>query len=291
MTHIRFLPCLDSDAMAEANKAVSWMDRDQARALGQSAMEALETGVYFREDDELVDWSDMIKKARTSRVSIAGKAPLPKHDVSLVEDSEIQVINTTSLKAAQGLIAKGLRPLVLNFANGIGAGGGFLSGARAQEEGLCRSSALFAALKDDAMYAYHRTRPHPDSSDWCILTPDVPVFRDDAGHNLDEPWLVSFITSAAPYAPKIGQPQSGDLLRNRIHRVLAIASAYGYRSLVLGAWGCGAFHNDPQRTAEDFHAFLMTEFRGHFSHIVFAITDWSPERKMLGPFRDVFSGE
>ena len=24
--------------------------------------------------------------------------------------------------------------------------------------------------------------------------------------------------------------------------------------------------------------------------IVFAITDWSPERKFLGPFRDVFSG-
>ena len=43
------------------------------------------------------------------------------------------------------------------------------------------------------------------------------------------------------YAPRIGQPRSRELLRQRIHRVLAIARWGGYRELVLGAWGCGAF--------------------------------------------------
>ena len=75
----------------------------------------------------------------------------------------------------------------------------------------------------------------------------------------------------------------------RIHRVLAVSEAYGYRTLVLGAWGCGAFRNDPQRTANDFRKAIESDFRGAFSDIVFAITDSSPERRHLGPFRDVFA--
>lgn len=138
------------------------------------------------------------------------------------------------------------------------------------------------------MYEEHLKRSRPDSTDWAILSPDVPVFREDDGTPLESPWLLSFITCAAPYAPSIGQPQSGDLLQRRIHRVLEIAQAYGYESLVLGAWGCGAFGNDPHRTAADFRQALENEFRGSFSNIVFAVTDWSPERKFLGPFRDAF---
>ncbi len=59
--------------------------------------------------------------------------------------------------------------------------------------------------------------------------------------------------------------------------------------LVLGAWGCGAFANDPHRTATDFRQALENDFSGAFTEIVFAITDWSRERKFLGPFRDVFN--
>jgi len=106
---------------------------------------------------------------------------------------------------------------------------------------------------------------------------------------LEKPWLLSFITCAAPYAPAIGQPESGDLLQRRIHRILAIARANGYPELVLGAWGCGAFGNDIHRTARDFRQALENDFRGAFSHVVFAITDWSPQRRFLGPFREVFA--
>jgi uncharacterized protein (TIGR02452 family) len=72
--------------------------------------------------------------------------------------------------------------------------------------------------------------------------------------------------------------------------VLAIAQAYGYDTLVLGAWGCGAFGNDAHRTARDFRAALEGPFSGAFVHVVFAVTDWSPERRFLGPFREVFGG-
>jgi uncharacterized protein (TIGR02452 family) len=197
------------------------------------------------------------------------------------------VANETTLAAARNLIDEGLRPLALNFANGVQPGGGFLLGARAQEEVLCRSSALFSTLVGDRMYdANRRYAPHA-SSDWLILSPDVPVFRSEDARNLPEPWLLGFVTCAAPYAPALGQPASGDLLQKRIERLLDVAGAYAYDTLVLGAWGCGAFANDPARTARDFRSALEAR-EGVFREVVFAIADWSKERRYLGPFRDLF---
>jgi uncharacterized protein (TIGR02452 family) len=63
----------------------------------------------------------------------------------------------------------------------------------------------------------------------------------------------------------------------------------GTLTLVLGAWGCGAFGNHARRTARDFRAALEQHFEGVFDEIVFAISDWSPERRFLGPFRDAWS--
>ncbi|WP_200334784.1 hypothetical protein [Thiocystis violacea] len=60
---------------------------------------------------------------------------------------------------------------------------------------------------------------------------------------------------------------------------------------LAGAWGCGAFANDPVRTARDFRQALETDFAGAFSEIVFAIADWSPQRRFLGPFREVFAAD
>ncbi len=115
------------------------------------------------------------------------------------------------------------------------------------------------------------------------------MFRLDGGTALPTPWALDFITCAALYAPTVGLARSADLLRMRLHRVPATARAYGYETLDLGAWGCGAFGNDPLQTATDFREALEGEFGGDFERVVFAITDWSRERRFLGPFRDVFS--
>ena len=91
----------------------------------------------------------------------------------------------------------------------------------------------------------------------------------------------------APVAPRVGQPLAGRLLQQRIGRVLSIARAFRYDVLVLGAWGCGAFGNDPRRMA-GFRQALEIDHAGAFAEVVFAIADWSSERRFLGPFRDVF---
>lgn len=286
---LKVLPCLDSPDIAASHQHDLDISRSRAAELGRSAVEAASLGYYCNSAGDKVDWSLQVRHACSAKQSIAPDAKLPTSKGALRPETRVQVCNETTLQASRRIVQGGLHPLALNFANGVHPGGGFLNGARAQEEVLCRSSALYCTLVDDPMYEYHRGRPRPDFSDWVIYSPDVPVFRSDNGAELDHPWILSFLTSAAPYAPAIGQPESGDLLRRRIHRVLAVASNYSYEALVLGAWGCGAFANDPYRTALDFRKALETDFRGHLSDVVFAVTDWSPERKFLGPFRDVFS--
>jgi uncharacterized protein (TIGR02452 family) len=289
MSKLHLLPCLDSDEMAASRRQELDIPRKTAAALGKSAVEAGRAGYFVNGIGEKVDWSSDVQAACAAKLSIAPDAGLPTLERIPFPESRVQVTNETTFGVSRRLIENGLRPLALNFANGITPGGGFLGGARAQEEVLCRSSALFQTLVDDPMYKEHRKRERSDSTDWAIYSPAVPVFRKDDGTVLEKPWLLSFITCAAPYAPDIGQPEAGDLLQKRIHRVLAIARAFGHAVLVLGAWGCGAFANDPHRTATDFRYALENDFSGAFSDIVFAIADWSPERRFLGPFRSVFA--
>lgn len=291
MGRLVLLPCLDSPALAAARRAELRISRDRAAALGHSAVVATREGRYRTEAGHDVDWKAEVAAARAAKRSIRPDQSLPHREGPSFPETRVQVANETTLAAARRLTEVGLRPLALNFANGVNAGGGFLGGARAQEEVLCRSSALYATLENDPMYEAHRKDDPDEASDWAILSPDVPVFRLDEGTTLDAPWPLSFLTCAAPYAPAVGQPRSRDLLRQRIARVLEIARAYAYDTLVLGAWGCGAFANDPTTTARDFRAALEGPFTGSFREVAFAISDWSPDRRYLGPFRDEFRAE
>ncbi len=287
MRGLRLLDCRDSPQMAAARRRDLEVPRDRAEALGLSAVEAARAGRYRAEDGREIDWSAAVEGAVAAKVSIPPDAALPDPPPRTSAEMRVLVSNETTLGASRRLVDAGLRPLALSFANGVEPGGGFLIGARAQEEVLCRSSALYLTLVGDPMYAFHRESSAPDqASDWVILSPDVPVFREDDGTALYEPWRLSVLTCAAPFVPSVGQPRSGDLLAVRIRRVLAVARGCGFETLVLGAWGCGAFRNDPVRTARDFRTALEGEFAGAFGQVVFAITDWSPERRFLGPFRD-----
>ncbi|NCA72260.1 MAG: TIGR02452 family protein [Sphingobacteriia bacterium] len=277
------LSCLDSEAHAQRCRTDLAVPREHAARLGRSALEATECGVYIDHAGQPVGWGEAVAAAVAAKRSLPPDAALPSAPVASRRETRVQVANETTLVASKRLTEKGERVLALNFANGIEPGGGFLNGSRAQEEVLCRSSALYATLRGDPMYDAHRQRIRPDSTDWAILSPDVPVFRSDDGTPLDAHWPLSVITCAAPYAPGIGQPRAGDLLQERIARVLDIARSHGYTALVLGAWGCGAFGNDPHRTARDFHDALMRH-AGAFAQVVFAVADWSPERRFLTPF-------
>ncbi|MFE9932780.1 TIGR02452 family protein [Streptomyces sp. NPDC005533] len=183
----------------------------------------------------------------------------------------------------------------LNFASARNPGGGYVRGAKAQEEALCRASALYETLLEaPEYYEVHRAERSTFYTDRVIHSPGVPVFRDDRGELLETPFLVGFLTSPAPNAGTIRrqEPQRvaeipGALAR-RAELVLEVAALHGYRRLVLGAWGCGVFQNDPAEVAEAFRGLLAARFAGVFERVVFGVLDRKPETREA--FERAFTG-
>ncbi|MDV6034804.1 MAG: TIGR02452 family protein [Phycisphaera sp. RhM] len=167
--------------MAAARKQALDIAPEAAARLGWTAVEAARIGFDVNQAGEQIDWRGAVETARIAKTSITPDDPLPTPDEATFGVIEVQVTNETTLMAARRFVESGLERLVLNFANGVQPEGGFLYGARAQEEVLCRSSALFETLVDDPMYEHHWDRERPDSTGWVIHPPPqgVPVFRDD----------------------------------------------------------------------------------------------------------------
>ncbi|MCD8299646.1 MAG: TIGR02452 family protein [Clostridiales bacterium] len=155
---------------------------------------------------------------------------------------------------------KGIRILVLNFANPVHPGGGVRRGARAQEEDLCRRSSLLCALESPearVYYDYNAGLSGYMGSDAMILTSEVEVIRDENYELLDKPFTVAVLTCAAPMVSRgtggLSWTEYEDLLYHRIMMIFRIAVYYDYTHLVLGAWGCGAFGNDANLVSDLFY--------------------------------------
>jgi uncharacterized protein (TIGR02452 family) len=125
-----------------------------------------------------------------------------------------------------------------------------------------------------------------------IYSPQVPVIRDDEGELLEEPYRVSILTVPAVNAGAVrsNEPHNVDKIAStmigRIEKLLSVAVIHRHRRLILGAWGCGVFKNDPAQVVRWFYDHLTENpaFQGVFENVVFAVTDWSEERRFIGPF-------
>lgn len=194
----------------------------------------------------------------------------------------LQITGETTLQAAGRLVAsENASVACLNFASAKHAGGGYLKGSQAQEESLARSSALVTCLEVvPEFYDFHRRQSDPVYSHRMICSPDVPVFRDEAGDLLRDPYLVTFLTATAPNAGALTNrrrsPEVRQALTERARRVLSAAALHDHRTLVLGAWGCGVFRNDPAVVADVFGALLDGAFATAFDHVTFAVLDTQP---------------
>jgi len=265
--------------------------RETAARLGRQAVEIIRTGRYVTADQKVHEIGDQISYARNNTVSYPPDKSLPEMHTGNCK-TKIDVINETTLTGARRLLDRGLDTVILNFASGTHPGGGFLSGARAQEEYLARSSALYACLEGNAMYEYHREKGDPAASDYVLYSPGVPVFRDDSGNLLNQPYTVAMITSPAvnrTYAYHLSDEDIEKLMWSRILKVLSIGLHHGHDGIVLGAWGCGAFNNDPWQIARLFHRAIHDNFRGSWRKIIFAIVDFFVDKMFIGPFEKVFS--
>lgn len=188
----------------------------------------------------------------------------------------------------------GRKSVRLNFASAKNPGGGFLGGAQAQEESLARSSSLYPSLTANfEMYEYNRRGSSCLYSDWMIYSPKVPVFRNDDGSLIQTPYLVSFLTSPAVNAGVVKQKEAKNINliektnRERARKFLWIANKENHKTLILGAWGCGVFQNDPAEIAQMFNELLTGEFKNCFERVIVAIYDISPTRKIYKKFVEV----
>lgn len=215
--------------------------------------------------------------------SDATSTPLPQY----TEEAKVLVTRNRSFEAAA--YYKGQRVCVLNFASATNPGGGVVHGSSAQEECLCRCSTLYNCLNTrtmwDGFYTPHRKSGDPLHNNDIIFTPGVQVIKDDDYNVLPQPFAVDVITCAAPnlrtnpsnpYNPGDGDASSippqelFHLHIARARRILDVAALNNAEVVILGAFGCGAFRNDPLIVARAYNG-VIKQYLHNFRTIEFAV--------------------
>lgn len=211
--------------------------------------------------------------------------------------SKICFEENLTLIAAEKVASTGKKVAVLNFANPVEPGGGVLRGANAQEEYLCRASNLYPCListQAQPFYEFHKCLLSQNdsslflSSDKIIYSKNITVIRKDVGYFPDiatvkstqeysDKWYkIDVITCAAPYVPNkeltINKDFLKEIIKKRIKNIFEVAIENDVQSLILGAFGCGAFNNPPSIVASAFSEVLLEQryFRA-FEDVIFAV--------------------
>ncbi|MBO5460400.1 MAG: TIGR02452 family protein [Ruminococcus sp.] len=234
-------------------------------------------------------WENELLCQLTSQTVLCTQIFPEKYETTRVVGSfptGISVTEETTLQAARRMSGKYTKTAVLNFANAVNPGGGVLYGARAQEEDLCRCSNLYSCLVKPELYDsfYNYNNAHsPYYSDRVIYSPNVTVFKTEGEvpEYTDNWFQVDILTCPAPNLNGItvaDYQKLEKIYRDRIRNIMAVAEAHGVQALVLGAYGCGAFHNPPELMAKAFlHEITQGDYRNVFREIVFAIKADSPK--------------
>ena len=210
-------------------------------------------------------------------------------------EGRITVTNSKTFQAAieQNRRHPGKRIAVLNFASPTNPGGGVKRGSSAQEESLCRCSTLYPTIDRrwlwEKYYGPNREAQDPVGTDACIYSPGVVICKTDDSipERLppEEFVTVDVLTCAAPnlrerpwnsYNPGSGssvsltKEQQVEIHLKRAKHILHIAAAHGAEILILGAFGCGAFQNDPEAVAAAYRD-VLAEYGKYFDEIEFAV--------------------
>ena len=257
-----------------------------------------DTMQLIKEDSAL---SDAVKISREKTV-IYGEGSLPELSPQGDKECRVTVTRSRTLEAAMNAHKDypGARICVLNFASATNPGGGVTKGSSAQEESLCRCSTLYPVLNStlpwQSFYGVNRQSGDPLHTDACIYTPDIVICKsdDDSPKRLKEQdrVTVDVITCAAPnLRKKTGNAYNTEYVNSvsltldelyRLHlkrakHIMHTAALSNEDILILGAFGCGAFENDPGTVARAMND-ALTEYRKYFTAVEFAV--YCTERDM-----------
>lgn len=211
---------------------------------------------------------------------------------------ETRVENISTVEAIRRLYGDGKTDIgVLNFASAKNPGGGFLNGAKAQEESLAASGTLYPTLTAHEEY-YRENRSHSSMMylDYGIYSPDVIFFRDETFRLTETPVKASVLTLPAV---NMGQAilkgedaaEARSVMRRRMRLALGIFAEQKARHLVLGAYGCGVFRNDPREIAVWWKELLQEGMGRYFASVFHAVLDHSKGKNCIRAFQEAnFSG-
>ena len=259
------------------------MDKRERMAVYENTVRIVKKGSYvspmgneitIKDEDKMIDGTKFYGKK-----VIIDYASLPKYGTT------IKVIDSDTLYAAEDLIKQGFNPCVLNMASFHTPGGGVINGSSAQEENIFRRTNIFKSLYQfnniGTEYGVkQKDERYPlDYNFGGIYTPHVTVFKgsDDTNYTpLEEPFEVGVVSVAAVKNPRCENgklvPWVVDVLKNKIRQILDIALENGHDSLVLSAFGCGAYKTPPTEMARLFKEVLSTDnYKNAFKAIYFAI--------------------
>lgn len=254
---------------------MSWESR---KRIAEETVAICERGAWTTPSGQEVGFSKPLRYSKRNTRLYGADEVLPDLTPDPDLKTRITVVNNDSLDAARHL----RNPCVLNFASAKSMGGGFLRGTNAQEECIARRTALYPSLQQcPEYYEAHRKLRGGLYSHRMIYSPTVAVFRDFHGrlYEKDEYWEVAILTSPAPNitalfgTPPARHAQADPVMRERIDRILHVMAANGHEDIVLGAFGCGVFGNNPVDVAAHFHDALHGKFKGMFRYVVFAVLD------------------
>jgi uncharacterized protein (TIGR02452 family) len=274
------------------------MKRTNRAELAQETLLLIEKGKYRNNLGETVLIKDETDFAVENSKLFSVEDFPDEFELKKIEGkTQFEVTDETTLEAAKRICRdnEAENPFVLNFASAMSPGGGFLSGSQAQEESLARSSSLYPCLKANfEFYEFNRRYPNIFYSDSMIYSPKVPVFRNDDGSLVAKPYLVTFLTSPAVDVRFVKEKDASkvdlieEVTKERARKFLWIATQHQHKTLILGAWGCGAFQNDPPMIARIFDELLQGEFANCFERVIMAIYDKTPTRKVYQAFTAQF---
>lgn len=267
------------------------------KGMAKDTLDILAKKYYINENNEKISIENEMEACinetvlfSSEELSEIAKKELPETNF----ETTFEVWRCSTLKAILKLTEEEDQDKImcLNFASAKNPGGGFINGAEAQEESLARTSGLHDSLLQGwEYYTIHRAMESCFYTDTMIYSPKVPIFRKDKGELLPKPVLCNFITSPAVNAGVVKRQEperEGEIfgaMDVRTDKMLALALNKGNETLILGAWGCGVFKNDPKEIAELFKKHLLGMYKNKFKRVVFAIL--SKKEEMIKPFEEI----
>lgn len=199
--------------------------------------------------------------------------PIPRNFVT-----EINIQNLDTVSAGNALSVAG-KTALLNMASSTCPGGGVMNGAQAQEECLFRCSDLHVTVNEQY---------YPLADNEGLYTTNA-IFFKDKDYNTVQPFVADVITVAALNMNRdsIGSIPYMEAMIPKIRLIFQLANENNVDNLVLGAWGCGVFKNDP-RTMADMFIQELKSYMGCFKQVVFAvINDQNSTGNNFEVFKDV----